>query len=598
LISRHLIWLVLIAVSLVPAIGAGSAAAQSTAPLHYVTRIDGQMPEDLRALLEEVSQTRQFQDREVASLAMLRRRLQDDRDRLLKALRSRGFYDAAVEGQVDEAAAPVAAVLTVETGPVYLIEAFAIERTGAAGDPAIAVALADIGIEIGMPAEASRLKAAEDAILAIARRAGYPAPRIAEARHTVDHDRTTLSTQLLLEPGQPATFGALSIEGLDQVRESYVRVLANWRVDRPYDPDVLKDLKTKMNETGVFSTVLVDAGDVPDETGRLPVTLKVEERDRRTVALGLRVTSSDEFLSANAVWQHRNFFGGGETVKAETTVSSLKQEAVLSFRKPEFLKRGQTFAASTTARHEDSDAFEESSLSGLVALERQSADIYTTSVGLAGELSSMSDSRDDSYFALLGVPLGFIRDTRDSPLDATTGTRFTATTTPWASLSESSSGFVVGEVSAAAYQMLGTPRAVAAARVRFGSILADDLRDVPANKRFYAGGGSSIRGYEFRRVGPLDSNGDPTGGRSVAEVGAEIRLLVTETIGVVPFVDGGQVYKTTLPGFDEDLRWAAGLGLRYVTPIGPIRLDVAFPLDRRDGIDDRFQFYISIGQAF
>lgn len=592
---RLLHWL--IQVSLVMALGAGVARAASD-PITYVTRVTGEMSEELRGFLEGVSQSRQFQDREVASLSVLRRRLAEDETRLLKALRSKGFYGAAVVGSMAADGVPNQAILMVEAGPVYLIEDVVIERTGAPRDPTVEVALADIGLEMGMPAEASRLKAAEEALLDIARRSGYPAPAIAEARYVVDHDRTTLTSRILLDPGAPATFGVLTVEGLEAVRERYVRVLADWRVGRSYDPRVLKDLKRRISDTSLFSTIIVETPGMPDSAGRLPVTLRLEERDRRTVGLGLRVTSGDDFLSANASWQHRNYLGGGESLKAETTLSSLEQKAALGFRKPHFIKRGQTFVASTVARHEDSDAFEESSLAASIGLERQAGEIYTTNVGLAAELASISDSEDDSYFALVGMPVGLTRDSRDTPLDATTGTLFSARATPWASLSESSSGFVVAELSGAVYQKLGSPRIVAAARARIGSILAGDLRDVPANKRFYAGGGSSIRGYEFRRVGPLDSDGDPTGGRAVAEIGAEIRFLVTETIGVVPFIDGGQVYKTTLPGFDEDLQWAAGLGLRYITPIGPIRLDVAFPLDRRAGIDDRFQFYVSIGQAF
>lgn len=587
----------LIRLSLVLILGAGPVHAASD-PIAYVTRVTGEMPRDLRGFLEGVSQSRQFQDREVASVAVLRRRLAEDEARLVKALRSRGFYGATVTGNVITEGPGSEAILLVETGPVYLIENISIERTGAPEDPVVEVAIADLGLEIGMPAEASRLKAAEQALLDVTRRAGYPSPEIATARHVIDHDRTTLTSHILLNPGAPATFGRLTIEGFEAVDERYLRVLADWRVGRAYDPQVLKDLKRRLGDTSLFSTIIVETPATPDAEGRLPVTLRVEERDRRTVGLGLRVTSGDDFLSANASWQHRNYFGGGETLKAETTLSSLEQQASLGFRKPQFLKRGQTFVASTVARHEDSDAFEESSLAASIGLERQAGEIYTTNIGLAAELASIADSEDESFFALVGVPVGLTRDTRDSPLDASTGTLLSVRATPWASLSEASSGFVVGEVSGAVYQQLGTPRLVAAARGRIGSILAADLGDVPANKRFYAGGGSSIRGYEFRRVGPLDGGGDPTGGRAVAEIGAELRMLVTDAIGLVPFVDGGQVYKTTLPGFDEDLQWAAGLGLRYITPIGPIRLDVAFPLDRRAGIDDRFQFYVSIGQAF
>lgn len=401
-----------------------------------------------------------------------------------------------------------------------------------------------------------------------------------------------------MDPGPSAKFGPLNIEGLETVREHYVRVIADWRSGRSYSPDILSELRRKMNETSLFASIILDVPSEPDSQGHLPVTLKLRERAQRTVALGLRITSSDEFLSGNASWRHRNFLGGGETLKAETTLSTREQEAALELRKPQFLVREQTLVGLGTMRHENSDAFEEASLTGHARLERETGGIFTTSIGITGELASLSDNEEDSFFALLGVPIGFVRDTRNSRLDATSGTQFSATVTPWASFSESSSGFIVGEVAGSVYQPLGTPRIVAAARARIGSIVAQTLRDVPANKRFYAGGGSSVRGYEFQRVGPLDDESDPTGGRSVSEIGAELRFLLTDNIGVVPFLDGGQVYQTTLPSFDDEFRWAMGLGLRYQTPIGPIRLDVAFPINRRAGVDDRFQIYVSIGQAF
>jgi translocation and assembly module TamA len=131
-----------------------------------------------------------------------------------------------------------------------------------------------------------------------------------------------------------------------------------------------------------------------------------------------------------------------------------------------------------------------------------------------------------------------------------------------------------------------------------GSIAGADLADIPANRRFYAGGGGSIRGYEYQKVGPLDAAGDPIGGRSKIEVAAEVRVRVWGEIAVVPFIAGGQVYESVYPDFSDSVQWAAGLGLRYHTVVGPLRLDVAFPINRRDGIDDAFQIYISLGQAF
>jgi translocation and assembly module TamA len=579
-------------------VSAPDAVGKSLEPLVYEVSIDGDMSDDLLGLLTNASQTLQRQARADTNLTGLRRRMAGDKTRFIKILRSRGFYSGRVVDRIETGETPARAIFMVEAGPVFLIEDYKLEqRPDAAGvvnfpDPGA------IGIEIGMPADAARLKAAEDVLLDRLRSSGHPDPRIADARYIVDHGRTTVSAVVSVAPGPTATFGPLVIEGLRTISEHYVRVIADWTVGRPFDPDVLNGLRRRIDALSLFKSVIVDAPKHPDAAGRMPVEMIVTERDQRAVAVGVRVSSSDDFISGNASWKHRNFFGGGETVTAESTLSTLEQEASLQLRKPEFLIRGQTFVSSAAARHEDSDAFEETSLNGFAGLERETLGVYTTSVGLAAELALIGDDDDESFFALLGLPVSLTRDTRDSPLDATSGTRVSAAVTPWVSISGNSSGFVVGELVGSVYQTIGTPRVVGAARARFGAIIGGGLNDIPANKRFFAGGGSSIRGYEFRRVGPLNGKDDPTGGQSVIEFGTEIRILVTENIGLVPFIDGGQVYEASLPSFEGQIRWAAGLGLRYVTPIGPIRLDVAFPINRRDGIDDVFQFYISIGQAF
>jgi translocation and assembly module TamA len=141
-------------------------------------------------------------------------------------------------------------------------------------------------------------------------------------------------------------------------------------------------------------------------------------------------------------------------------------------------------------------------------------------------------------------------------------------------------------------------RYVLAFRARVAQVAGEPTATLPANHRLYAGGAGSIRGYEFQSVGPLDANNDPLGGRSLVTFGGEIRWRITETIGIVPFLDGGNVYDSTVPDFGEKFFWGTGVGFRYYTDFGPLRADIAFPLDRRKGIDDAYQFYISLGQAF
>jgi len=171
--------------------------------------------------------------------------------------------------------------------------------------------------------------------------------------------------------------------------------------------------------------------------------------------------------------------------------------------------------------------------------------------------------------------------------------------TPYQVFGDDSFPFVKASIGSSAYYAIDPDaRFVLAGRGRFGTLLGADTQQVPAGKRFYAGGGGSIRGYEFQSVGPLDNENDPLGGRSLLEVSAELRIRVTETIGVVPFIDGGTAFDSALPDFGETLRWAGGLGLRYFTAIGPVRLDVAVPINKRENVDDDFQFYVSLGQAF
>src|SRR5690606_8530501 len=189
-------------------------------------------------------------------------------------------------------------------------------------------------------------------------------------------------------------------------------------------------------------------------------------------------------------------------------------------------------------------------------------------------------------------------DTTDDALDPRSGSRLLFSLTPTTGMGSETLLFLTSVAAGSAYYAIDeAERFVIAGRARIGSIVGEKTDVLPASRRFYAGGGGSIRGYEYQLVGPLDDDDDPFGGTSLVELGGELRVRVTESIGVVAFVDGGTVYDDPWPSGDETLRCAAGLGLRYFTGFGPIRLDVAFPLNPRDDVDEIFQFYISFGQA-
>lgn len=216
---------------------------------------------------------------------------------------------------------------------------------------------------------------------------------------------------------------------------------------------------------------------------------------------------------------------------------------------------------------------------------------------MTGERSSSSDALGRVDATLIGLTAGVRYDSTDNLLDPKKGMRLTGTVTGYPTALGSSVGLIEAKAVGSAYYSLDEDsRYVLAGRLGLGTIGGADLGDIPSGHRFFAGGGGSVRGYTYRTVSPM-AFGSIIGGRSLFEASAEARIKITDTIGIVPFVDVGGAFSSSLPDFKEFVAVGAGLGLRYLTPIGPIRLDVATPVNKRSG-DRPVAVYVSIGQAF
>jgi translocation and assembly module TamA len=565
----------------------------------YQTRIEGSAHGALGTLLEASSQLIALADRLPASLVALERRAAGDVTRFEAALRSEGYYDSRVDYQIDDESRPVIVTLDVERGPPYQLAAYDIaysgdpERDGLIRDPAL------LGVELGRRGRAPAIVAAEAALVRILTENGYPYPKVLDRRVVIDRDAKTLAVTLDVESGPQAVFGALAVEGLDEVNEGYVRLVRPWIRGQLYDRRLLDRFRRDLVETNLFSSIAIEPSGPPDPAGSVPIRLRLTERAHRTFGGGLS-WGTDEGFTVSAFWEHRNLFGSDETFRLETAVGEIEQSVRGLFAKPRFRRNDQTLLADVTAKREDTDAYKEVSLSSAIGLEREFNDVWDGKIGVSAELSDITENREQQTLWIFGLPSSLIRDTRDDTFNPTRGTRLEMAAVPYATLGDDRLLFTVARVGGSAYQPLDSEnRIVLAGRVRLGSILGQSRADVPASKRFYAGGGGSIRGYEYQKVGPIDDEGDPIGGRSLLEVSGEVRFRIGESLGLVPFVDGGTVF--TDPDFtstEEDaMRWAVGLGFRYFTVVGPLRVDFAFPLDERND-EDSFQFYISIGQAF
>lgn len=564
----------------------------------YEAEIAGVAEADLRDLLERTSKLMALKDRPPASLAGLKRRIEEDRELLATALRSEGFYASEIGFRIEERAKPVKVTLDVSTGPLYLLKDYTIRYVPEPpADKRLPREPEAVGVELGTPARAQAIVAAQRRLLHRLTETGYPLPEVLDRRVVVDHSDKTVTVEIQVDPGAEARFGVTGIEGLVDVELDYLRRLVPWTREERYDQRKIDALRSRLMDTDLFSSVKIEPGMAVDADGRLPVTVRVSERKHRSIGAGASFSSSEGF-GAEAFWEHRNLFGRQEQLRLSLTVAEIIQDLSARFRKPNFGRLDQSLISKTALTQQDTDAFQERSASQFIGLERKLTEHWSVSGGPSFEYAILDDKGDEETFALFGLPLSGSFDDTDDPLDPARGGRLYLSLTPFFGAIEENVAFLVGELSGSTYKsIVPDDRLILAGRARLGSITGASTQTIPANKRFFAGGGGSIRGFEFQSVGPLDVQNDPLGGRSVIEVGAEARVRVTDTIGLVPFVEGGNVYDESLPDFTEEPLWAAGLGLRYFTAVGPVRFDIAFPLNPRD-VDDTFEFYISLGQAF
>jgi len=575
-----------------------AAEVRTGTPVPYTVAIEGVGDAELAAFLRSVSETAAAADEPAPSGLALRRRALADESRLTRALGGEGYYDARVESRVadtdntDDAEVRFA----VELGPRYRLAAVEIRVLGAPAGYAAPTA-SELGLEIGGPAVAQAILDAETALLERARRAGRAYAELGDRRAVIDRDAKTLAATLAIRPGPVVRLGEVAYTGVEGVDEAFLRARLPWEPGTRYTPELVREARRELVATRLFRTVRVDLPETPPADGTAAVTIVAEQRLHRTVSAGVRF-ETDGGPGVSAGWEHRNIFGGAERLQVNLDADLLEQSLAASLRTPDFFGRSRSLLLESSVLRESTDAFDSLAVNAGAGVEQRFSDELIGTLGLGLEISEVTEDDSTDNFGLIFVPTTLRFDNTESPLDPVSGVRARAEYTPFWDVFTPGLFFQRVELGGSTYfELADSPRLVLALRGRLGSISGAARDSIPANRRFYAGGGGSIRGIPFQAASPLDDDDDPIGGRSLLEASAELRYNITDTIGVVAFVDAGRAFEASFPDFDEPLIVGAGLGARYFTPIGPLRLDVAVPVDRRD-VDDAFQIYISLGQAF
>ena len=552
----------------------------------------------LDSALEDASQLEALSDKPPDSDAALRSRAAEDRDRFNAVARAYGYYDSTIDVAIDSKASPAKIAVTVTPGPQYLLGSVQVLAVDGKPLPASvpSITAESLGLTPGNAAYSAPVAAANAKIERVFRAKAYPFASVKTRKVTIDHGTHVMAVVYYLDPGPTAAFGATGIKGLEDVNEDYVRRHLGWQEGQAYDVDKVEKTRDQLIASNLFSTVAIttEKGPVPDIT---PMQVDVTERLPHSIAAGASYAST-EGVAFNASWEHRNLFGEAEDLKFSIVAGQEDKALTGEFRKPDIFGVGWDFLSTATVGKEDANAYTSEGYKWFNGFEYKIIQNVVIGAGLSIEHATISDFELRQHYTLIGIPVYLKHDGSDDLLNPTTGDREAITITPYTDPGNTNLSFVTGRVSASYYQRLGkSDRYVIAILGALGATAGVSLADMPKDKRYYVGGGGSVRGYGFQRAGPIDANDTPIGGLSSAEASLEFRYKLTETIGIVPFLDAGNVYDTSFPDLGKRLFLGAGIGARYYTGLGPLRFDIAAPLHRRSG-DRPFQIYVSLGQAF
>lgn len=508
---------------------------------------------------------------------------------LKKALRAKGYYDSDVE-YVDDEGQPLKGEYIVDQGALYTIGSITVVPKDEFDNFDFET------INAGEPLEAQKVLDAQNVLFENVQADNCYFSLDVTHKVFLNETEKTASIEFEVARGPKATFGPAIFTGHESVKDSYLRKMVTWEEGGCFRQEKIRALRTKLLESGLFVRADSVLPDAPDENGEVPVTIELKERVHRSVKAGASYYT-DEGAGITLGWEHRNFLGAGEKLDAELKLNQLNQSLDVNFTKPFFLKKNQSLLANAAIRQQDTDAFEETAFDIGASVKRQINKRLALNVGTQFTFSEITDEDDTETYGLLSFPVSVVFDNRDNQLDPHKGWYLNASAEPFYDMLGESDPFFKLEAGARTYfHFLEDPDLVLALRGNVGSLVGNDTAEIPATERFFAGGGGSIRGFGYQQVGPFE-DGDPTGGRSVITSSSELRMKFTETLGGVAFVDMGSVSESTTPDFDN-LSFGAGVGVRYFTGFGPLRFDVAVPLNQKEDLDQNYQFYISIGQAF
>jgi len=568
----------------------------------YDVVFDGVKSEALLELIKSASQLEKLKETPPTTLLGLKRRAEGDMANIIQALHSEAYYGAQADFSINPDRSKI--IVTIQPGDVYPFAIFNIRYLQ--NDEEISedilpspISLKTLKVTLGHPALPETILSAEDTLLDELNLQGFAFASIKKRDVFADQQAKNVIVWLVVETGPLTYFGKLKIDGLERVKEEFFYKKLRWHQGHLYHPKMIEKTLEALELSALFRSVNITPAENPIDGNLIPIEISVIEGKQRTLGFGLNYTTSlgPGFV---AEWEDRNIFGEGQKLSFHSNIWQKLQEGAVSYLIPDFGRQEQNLIWLIGYERERTKSFTENSLSFSGTIERKIDDHLRISYG--GMYKRLRSQRSDfnGTFDLLKAPFQVRWSNIDSILEPTKGAIVQIKAIPSFQIFKPQFVYCINTFTASLYQALTKDkRHIFAVKLMFGSIFGASQHEIPPPERFYAGSESTLRGYHYLTVSPLGGHDHdkPLGGRSMFIYSMELRNRIGKNFGLVFFYDIGNVYKHPFPDFRRTIRHSTGLGIRYYTPIGPIRLDLAFPLNKRH-IDHSLEAYFSIGQSF
>lgn len=554
-------------------------------PAYRVT-LDG-VDNDIHRAFEEYSVLIKQQDLPVKSDSQLEWRAQDDLNLLKRLFQEKGYLSPQLDLTIDHTTGPIPTVrLRGAPGDLYTLKQVEV-RTGE-------TSFELDGEDLGETATLDRILYIEEELVEHLRKGGYPFVELKDRKILAEKEGNTVKVILDVILGPKATFASTVIEGNTAVAASLILQKIDWKEGDVYDADAVERTVAALEATGLFTHIIVKP--LNTSFDEVPMLIEVAEAKHRTIGAGVGFTSQLG-PGVNLEWENRNFRGIGETLSFKTNLWLRLQNASILYLKPNVFHEGQNLIWKGEVQREVTEGFTESSWGVSALLERQLTPRVQFSYGLAFKQLHNTRSDNDRHFTLLKTPMKLYYNKTDNLMDPTKGKTALLKVTPTLQILSPQFAYCITQLNATKYIPLND-YCVLAGKLSVGSIWGSSRKGIPPSERFYAGTESLLRGYKYMTVSPLNEEYKPIGGRSLVVGSVELRIKVYENVSLVAFYEAGNVYSSPFPDFKESILQSVGAGVRYHTPVGPLRLDVGIPLNRRRHVDNGYEIYFSIGQSF